>query len=360
MLNKAIDSFKKEAETLFELGKHPQIPDLLAFFEQENRLYLVQECINGHDLFKELSQKNYFSEAEINQFLFSLLPVLHFVHQRKIIHRDIKPENIICRQDGVLILVDFGVSKQLTSSITTRIGTTTGTLGYAPPEQLRGRVYPASDLYALGITAIRLLTGCVPTQQNNAVVDEIYDSLEMEWTWQAYLEQQGREISPNLAQILVKLTHEKVKLRYQTAEDILQELNGIKKNVQGIVGTRQPLPLNPLPPPPLLLEPRSMMVAENRHFQGHALKDFAFEVVTVKMGHSRLEYTINKRESAYFTLDLWQKATLDMIAIPPGRYLRGSSDDELGSRHNERPEHWVEIPPFYRAHLRSLTGLKLS
>ncbi|MFM6097670.1 MAG: protein kinase domain-containing protein, partial [Dolichospermum sp.] len=110
-LEKATELFKQEAFRLRDLGKHSHIPDLLAFFPQEGRLYLIQEFIEGKNLLDELQQKGKFSESEVKQILVELLPTLQFVHDNKVIHRDIKPENIIkSSQTDALFLIDFGVS----------------------------------------------------------------------------------------------------------------------------------------------------------------------------------------------------------------------------------------------------------
>ena len=159
-LAKASELFKQEAKRLYELGEHSQIPRLLAYFEQDNRLYLVQELIEGQTLLEELETEGNFSEEKITQILADLLPVLKIVHESNVIHRDIKPENIMRRQrDGKLMLIDFGVSKQATATILGQMGTTVGTPGYVPVEQMRGQVFPASDLYRLGVTCIRFLKG---------------------------------------------------------------------------------------------------------------------------------------------------------------------------------------------------------
>ena len=157
-LQKATELFKQESKRLQELGKHPQIPDLLAFFPEDGRLYLIQEFIDGQNLLQELQNKGTLKEPEIKTLLEKLLPVLQFIHDNQVIHRDIKLENIIKSKNGTLFLIDFGVSKETTGSILTRVGTITGTPGFAPPEQFRGIVYHSSDLYSLAVTCVRLLT----------------------------------------------------------------------------------------------------------------------------------------------------------------------------------------------------------
>ncbi|NES24963.1 MAG: serine/threonine protein kinase, partial [Symploca sp. SIO3E6] len=145
--------FEQEAVRLDDLGKHSQIPELLAHFEQNGQLYLVQEFIDGENLLQELGKKGKFDETQIRQLLSSLLPVLQFVHEHQVIHRDIKPENIIRRRgDGQLVLVDFGAAKFATGTALLRTGTVIGTPGYIAPEQGVGRTDFSSDLYSLGVS----------------------------------------------------------------------------------------------------------------------------------------------------------------------------------------------------------------
>lgn len=223
-LEKATELFKQEAQRLYELGEHSQIPRLIAYFEQDKRLYLVQELIEGQNLLTELQQQGAFSEAKIWQLLADLLPVLKVVHESGVIHRDIKPENIMRRRkDGKLMLIDFGVSKQVTATLLGQAGTTVGTHGYAPMEQMRGQVYPASDLYSLGVTCIRLMTQCLPKEDGS---DDLYDALNGRWILQKRLPP-GTTITSQLKQVLNKLLQDYLKDRYQSADEVVQALDCI-------------------------------------------------------------------------------------------------------------------------------------
>lgn len=215
---KAIELFNQEAYRLHELGVHPQIPTLLAYFEQDKRLYLVQQFIEGQNLFQELQRQGPFREEKIREVLLDILPVLKFIHERQVIHRDITPTNIIRRQiDGKLVLIDFGIAKQLTETSQVQPGTKIGTEGYAPLEQLRnGQVFPASDIYSLGATCIYLMTQTKP--------DSLYNPLDGRWIWQAYLQKKGIVVSDRLAQILNKMLKDWVNERYQSADAVLQDL----------------------------------------------------------------------------------------------------------------------------------------
>ncbi|NJK38634.1 MAG: protein kinase [Oscillatoriales cyanobacterium RM2_1_1] len=217
-LAKAAQLFTQEAIRLQELGSHDQIPALVDSFEQDGFWYLVQQFIDGQDLLQEIEQSGAFDDAKIIQLLTDLLPVLSFIHGHQVIHRDIKPENIIRRKsDQKLILVDFGVAKYSQEMEHPKTGTLTGTIGYAPLEQIRGgKAYPASDLYSLGMTCVHLLTQVSP--------NELFDPFSGELIWRSHLQQNHHTISHHLGQILDKLLQDVVKDRYQTATAVLQDL----------------------------------------------------------------------------------------------------------------------------------------
>ncbi|WP_318528487.1 serine/threonine-protein kinase [Plectonema radiosum] len=213
---KAMELFQAEAKRLQELGEHPQIPTLLAYFEQDGCLYLVQQFIDGHNLLKELQLRKGYNYQEIKQILIDLLSTLKFIHDRGVIHRDIKPENIIrCQSDGRLNLIDFGSSKQLTARVQNKIGTSIGSHGYSPIEQIRdGKAYPSSDLFGLGATCFHLLTGISPFQ--------LWMEYGYGWVtdWRQYLKS---PISNELDWILDKLLKKEVQQRYQSVDEVLRD-----------------------------------------------------------------------------------------------------------------------------------------
>jgi WD40 repeat protein len=225
---KAVQLFEQEAVRLHELGEHPQIPTLLAYFEQNKYLYLVQQMVQGLTLHQEISAQAAYSEGSLRQLLEDLLPVLHFIHEHGVIHRDITPSNIIRRKiDQKPVLIDFGVAKQFSEAIRYEPGTRIGTEGYAPIEQLRsGQAYPSSDLYSLGATCLHLLTGRKP--------EDLYSPQEGRWLWQEHLQKQGRTIHPGLAEVLNYMTRDLVSERYQTAQAVLDDLLRLPK-IEGAV-----------------------------------------------------------------------------------------------------------------------------
>jgi serine/threonine protein kinase len=217
--------FEREAEVLAEIGnEHPQIPDLFAFFpitvpslqpgQQDQFFYLVQEYINGQNLEEELVSKGKFSESEILEVLQEILKVLKFVHNRGIIHRDIKPSNIMRRRDGRLFLLDFGAVKQVTN-LPENSSTGIYSLGFAPPEQMAGnQVFPSTDLYALAVSVITLLTGQEATK--------LFDGYSNQWKWRTQA-----NINPRLADILDKMLLPAANQRFQSAQEVLDVLAGV-------------------------------------------------------------------------------------------------------------------------------------
>jgi len=212
-LQKATKLFEQEAVQLNILGKHPQIPELLAHFEQDGRLYLVQEYVKGRNLAEELAQDGAFSEVKIRELLVGLLPVLQYIHDNQVIHRDIKPENIIRRDDGKLFLVDFGAVKIVTGTALLRTGTRIGSAEYAAPEQASGRADFKSDLYSLGVTCLHLLTNVEPFS--------LFDNGENKWVWRDYL---PNSVSDLLGTLLDKMVEKAINRRYQSASTISQDI----------------------------------------------------------------------------------------------------------------------------------------
>ena len=249
-LEKAIYLFNQEAVRLHELGEHPQIPTLLAYFEQDKYLYLVQQFIEGQNLLQIMRQEGRFGERKIRDVLADVLPVLRFVHNQQVIHRDITPVNILRRQsDDRLMLIDFGVAKQVDEEDSTEPGTRIGTEGYSPIEQFRsGRAYPASDLYSLGATCLHLMTDTKP--------DNLYDPLNGRWIWREYLAQWGTQVSDQLADILDRMLKDLVNERYQSADEVMRDLNAdsflpaSRRSGSTIPPAAPVLPPPPPPPPP--------------------------------------------------------------------------------------------------------------
>ncbi len=263
---KTQELFQREAAILYQI-EHPQVPKFRERFEQDQRLFLVEDYVAGKTYRTILSERQAvdqtLTEQEVLQLMRSLLPVLKHIHSRGIIHRDISPENIILRDSDALpvlidfgvvkeyalpVLIDFGVVKELATRLqspnSTAPVTSVGKLGYSPSEQMQtGQAYPNSDLYSLAVTAIVLLTGREPS--------ELFNETQLTWNWQ-----QWARVNPQFAQVINRMLNYRPSDRYQTAADVIQALqaidqpNGSNPNVSNIqtiaVGGRQ---IGPVAPP---------------------------------------------------------------------------------------------------------------
>ncbi|MEB3218914.1 MAG: serine/threonine-protein kinase [Nostocales cyanobacterium 94392] len=225
VISKSKELFEREAKVLYQI-QHPQIPQFLALLTHNQQLFIVQEYINGKTYLQILDERlsttgKPFSETEVREWLLKMLPVLEYIHSCNIIHRDISLENVMLPDNGAKpVLIDFGVVKQkfsqifLTDSSSEQYCTkasVVGKIGYSPPEQLRlGQCYPSSDIYALGVCAVILLTGKMPY----LLIDE-----SLNWQWQKKV-----KISDDLTKILGKMLVELPTQRYQSAKEVIIEL----------------------------------------------------------------------------------------------------------------------------------------
>lgn len=217
------ERFQKEASILEELGEqNRQIPRLYGYFAQDNDFYLVQEWIEGVTLTQKQQQQGNLSSSEVRTILVNLLPVLDFIHTRRIIHRDVKPDNIILRNsDNLPILIDFGVVKEAVATLLDPTGKSAysialGTPGYMASEQAAGRPVYSSDLYSLGLTAIFLLTGKTPQYLET-------DSRTGEILWR----QEAADINPNLAMVIDRAIRFHPRDRFASAKEMLNALGEI-------------------------------------------------------------------------------------------------------------------------------------
>ena len=224
-LQKAKELFQREARMLSKLD-HPQIPrfrDLLRVaIGGREFLFLVQEYIEGPTYWEILEQRQeegkLLTTAEVKRLLLQLLPVLEYLHSQKAIHRDISPDNVIQRScDKRPVLIDFGGVKIVPATALSKLigqpsGTVLGKVGYSPDEQMReGKVYPSSDLYALGVTVLVLLTGKLP--------QDLYDPQKETWRW-------GRKVNSrsSLRPILEKMLADRPSDRFHCAREVREAL----------------------------------------------------------------------------------------------------------------------------------------
>jgi Serine/threonine protein kinase len=221
ILEMARELFQREAKTLGKIGDHPQIPRLIDYFVGGKQFYLVQEYVDGYTLKQEVKETGIFDEAQAKKFLREILPLLDYIHSQEVIHRDIKPANILRRRlDKNLVLIDFGAVKDQVNQAT-MMGTgqtaftnfAIGTSGFAPPEQMALRPVYASDIYAVGMTCVYLMTGKSPNSfESNQITGELL--------WQPHL-----DVSDSFVSILQRMLEFSVQYRYQSAQDVLRALD---------------------------------------------------------------------------------------------------------------------------------------
>src|ERR687886_567306 len=267
-LEKSKELFQREAESLYKIN-HPQVPQFRANFEQDGRLFLVQDYVEGKTYRELLNERKaqtviqpsnpnapspapdnsgVFSETEVRQLLLQLLPVLEHIHSKNIIHRDITPDNIIRRNsDNMPVLIDFGVVKELATRFqATNVSapiTTVGKVGYAPSEQIQtGRAYPSSDLYSLAATAVVLLTGKEP--------QALFDDNQLTWNWRRWA-----NVSDGFASVLNRMLSYRPGDRYQSAMEVMQALQSPSATPQAPVS-----PPSPQRPDPNLSQVATMAV----------------------------------------------------------------------------------------------------
>ncbi|MBK1987982.1 SUMF1/EgtB/PvdO family nonheme iron enzyme [Sphaerospermopsis aphanizomenoides BCCUSP55] len=361
--------FAQEAEALQKLGTHHQIPQLFAYFEENNEFYLVQEFVNGQDLTREVYPKNKLPENQVKKLLREILEVLIFVHQQNIIHRDLKPQNIMRRSgDGKIMLIDFGAVKEtmrVNAQGQTILTVTIGTPGYMPSEQTAGRPKLASDVYAVGMLGIYALTGIQPHELPTDPTNE-------EVIWRNWA-----NVSEDFANILTKMVRYHFSARYQDAQEALKALT--------------PAPPPPPPPPPpnrrhflqlagVAVGSFGLAVVGNKLFSGSGekttsvsttsspspspepvpqvsqtpvsttsnnsnLKTFNFEVVKTDSRGSIIDRS--NSSARYYEEDLGNGVVLEMVEIPGGTFMMGSPESEEGRYKDESPQHQVTVPSFF-------------
>jgi len=367
-LPKAVELFQQEAQVLKHLN-HPGIPkgdDDFLFFPRNSQTALhclVMEKIEGIDLEEYIQQRGNLPIDQMLalEWLHQLAKVLHEVHSKKFFHRDIKPSNIILRTDGQLVLIDFGAVRQVTGTImgggqNTKIYT----LGYAPPEQERGYAVTQSDFFALGRTFVYLLTG----KQLDDLA--IYDPQNDELRWRVLVPQLSSHLGDFIDQLMARSANQ----RPADTQIILQRLEEINRLFD------PPKPVKVVAPPPLLPTTRRsflkfagfigvggvslIAVALIREFffnnkpviinpssdpfDNKSLQSFNFDLGTVNI-QGRLTRT--PQQAKFFSEDLGNGITLEMVAIPGGTFLMGSPESEKDRENAESPQHQVTVKPFF-------------
>ena len=216
LVNIARHRFEQEAKVLEKLSQHDQIPQLLAYFEENREFYLVESYISGHSLTDELLPGRPLTENQVINLLTDVLGILRFVHQQGVIHQDIKPSNLIRRQsDGKIVLIDFGAVKDINlNGSQNTANTRVGTLEYMPVEQFQCHPQFNSDIYALGMIAIQALTGLPSSELPKLHHNNGSNGGKIFWRHLAI-------VSVELGDIIDQMVRSDYHQRYQSAEEVL-------------------------------------------------------------------------------------------------------------------------------------------
>ena len=202
--------FKREADTLLQLQEIHQVPKFIDYFEESGCSYIVEEYIEGSSLEDLVS--HHWNVANLAIFLWDILSILQLLHNKNIVHRDIKPSNLIQRnKDNKFTIIDFGAVKQIEADAELKQGTCIYSQDYSPLEQMQGVPRLNSDIYALGMTAIQLLTKEPPRE----IIRDSRDRV---------LAPESNLAPPWLIDILNKMVRTDFLDRYQSVEEVLKDL----------------------------------------------------------------------------------------------------------------------------------------
>ena len=219
--------FAREAENLSKLH-HPHIVKVLEYFEANNTVYYAMEFVEGGNLNEYIGQKNGLPETECVKYTRQIGSALSYMHAHKMLHLDLKPGNVMLRKNGDAVLIDFGLSKQYdeTGKPETSTSVGGGTPGYAPIEQANyhdGKGFPVTmDVYALGATMYKMLTGERPPEASD-ILNDGFPTYKL----------QEHQVSDKMIAHVTKAMAPMKKDRPQSVEEFLKELGGGKTASNG-------------------------------------------------------------------------------------------------------------------------------
>ena len=224
-----IKRFRSEAQAIASLS-HPNIVGVYDVGNEGNLYYIVMELVQGKTLKEVIQEEGKLSWKWSVNVAIQIASALETAHKNNIVHRDIKPHNIIITEEGVAKVTDFGIAKAVSNSTITAFGTTIGSVHYFSPEHARGGFTDAkSDLYSLGVVMYEMLTGRVPFDADTPVSVALMHIQEKP-TEPILL---NPSIPMSVNKIVMKAMQKEPTLRYQSASEMLKDLNMALKNPDG-------------------------------------------------------------------------------------------------------------------------------
>lgn len=218
--------FKNESKAIAVLS-HPNIVKVYDVSFGDKLQYIVMEYIDGITLKEYIEQQKVINWKEALHFTTQILRALQHAHDKGIVHRDVKPQNIMLLQNGNIKVADFGIARFSRNETRTMTESAIGSVHYISPEQARGEITDEkADIYSVGVVLYEMLTGQLPFQSDNAVSVAI-----MQLQSDA---KRPREINPDiplgLEQITLKAMQKNPRDRYQSAAEMLLDLDEVKRN----------------------------------------------------------------------------------------------------------------------------------
>ena len=223
-----LKKFRREAEAIASVS-HPNIVSIYDVGEDRNVNYIVMEFIDGKNLKDIIRSEGILDEYTALEITKQIAKALSLAHRKGIIHRDIKPHNILISNEGRIVKVaDFGIAKAVSNSTMTNVGNIIGSVHYFSPEQAKGRsVTSNTDLYSLGIVLFEMLTGRLPFRGDSPIsiaLQHINDDIE-------FTDEEKTRIPQSVRTIIRKLTEKSVENRYQNADEVIDDIEYIEKNI---------------------------------------------------------------------------------------------------------------------------------
>ena len=223
-----LDKFRREAESVASLS-HPNIVNVYDVGYDKNIHYIVMEYVDGRNLKEIIKEEGILDEYTALEITKQIANALSEAHKKGIIHRDIKPHNILIANEGRSVKVtDFGIAKAVSNSTMTNIGNIIGSVHYFSPEQAKGKyINKNADLYSLGIVLYEMLVGKVPFRGDSPIsiaLQHINDEIE-------FTQEEEARIPLSVRMIIKKLTEKSSLDRYQDAQELIEDIEYIEKNI---------------------------------------------------------------------------------------------------------------------------------
>ena len=223
-----LKKFKREAEAVASLS-HPNIVNVYDVGEDGKVHYIVMEYIDGQNLKDIIKNEGTLDEYTALDITKQIAMALSAAHKKGIVHRDIKPHNILISNEGRIVKVaDFGIAKAVSNSTMTNIGSIIGSVHYFSPEQAKGNsVNATADLYSLGIVLYEMIIGRVPFRGDSPIsiaLQHINEDVE-------FTSEEKINIPQSVRTIIKKLTEKSSENRYQSAEELIEDIDYVEKNI---------------------------------------------------------------------------------------------------------------------------------